>query len=94
MGSGQENIDRSYAPFIFEKTRKFKIQRLDIPVEFKRLDLRVTVDYPDLVWQIFVKNITENNLDGYLNEIIPILDDNPQIKSLVNQFVDDSNAYE
>ena len=40
--------------------------------------------------QIFVQNITENNLDGYLNEIIPILDDNPQI-SLVNQFVDDGN---
>ena len=30
--------------------------------------------------QIFLKNITENNLDGYLNEIIPILDDNLKLK--------------
>ena len=79
--------------YIRENSSKFKIQRLDVPVEFKRLDLRVTVDYPeDLVLCRFLyKNITENNLDGYLNEIIPILDDNPQIKSLVNQFVDDGN---
>lgn len=77
--------------FIRENKDKFRIEYLDAPAEIKRTDIRLTVDYPeDLVLCRAVYNHFRDKAPLIpLSEIIAYLDSRPDLKGLVDQFVEE-----
>tara|TARA_B100000963_G_scaffold274789_1_gene243009 strand:- start:5515 stop:6264 length:750 start_codon:yes stop_codon:yes gene_type:complete len=77
--------------YIRENKSDFKINYVEIPSEIKRLDIRLTVDYPEDL--VFCRKIY-NKFKGHspripLIEIINYIDKNPKMKELVDPFVDE-----
>ena len=77
--------------YIRENKSDFKINYVEIPSEIKRLDIRLTVDYPeDLVFCRKVYNkLKEHSPRIPLTEIIKYIDKNPKMKELVDPLVDE-----
>lgn len=77
--------------YIRENREKFKIQSLVPPEEILRVDIRLTVDHPeDLVLCRAVFNEFKDIAPLIpVNKIIDFLDSKPQLKDLVNPFVEE-----
>jgi spore coat polysaccharide biosynthesis protein SpsF len=77
--------------YIREHKNDFKIGYLQAPKAIHRTDIRLTVDYPEdlvlcrAVYQRFKHLAPRIPLD----QIISFLDDNPQLKALVNPYVEE-----
>ena len=77
--------------YIRENKKLFKLGYVAIPPEICRTDIRLTVDYPeDLVLCRYVYNQLKHKAPLIpLVEIIELLDASPNIKELVNPFVEE-----
>lgn len=77
--------------YIRENKSEFKVGYVDIPSELRRTDIRLTIDYPeDLVFCRFIYQALKHKAPLIpLSEIITLIDENPEMKKLVNPFVDD-----
>lgn len=77
--------------YIRENKSEFKLGYVDIPNELRRTDIRLTIDYPeDLVFCRFIYQALKDKAPLIpLTEIIDLIDENPEMKKLVNPFVDD-----
>jgi len=88
-----ENKHRSELCSLFmrENKDKFSIVYVDKPENIRRQDIRLTIDYPeDLVLCRAVYKEFKNFAPLIpLNKIINFLDSNPQIKALVDPFVEE-----
>jgi len=77
--------------FIRENKKQFKIELRDVPPALQRLDLRLTVDYPEDL--ILCRAVYENFKDKAplipLKEIIEFLDLNPALVRLTSQFCEE-----
>ena len=76
--------------YIRENISDFKVNFIDAPDEICRTDIRVTVDNPeDLILIRFIyKELANEKLLISLNEIIKLLDKNPNYKELVRDYID------
>lgn len=77
--------------FIRENKSEFKIKNVDIPQSLRRTDIRLTIDYPeDLILCRAVYTHFKHKVPKIpLSDIIAYLDENPQLKALVNPFVEE-----
>jgi spore coat polysaccharide biosynthesis protein SpsF len=77
--------------YIRENKEKFKIRYVDVPLELRRTDLRLTVDYPEdlVVCRAVYAQFKDKAPRIPVNEIIAFLDKNPNLKDLVDPFVDE-----
>lgn len=77
--------------YIRENKDLFKFNLIKVPEELKRLDIRLTVDYPeDLVLCRFVYESLKHEAPLIpLREIIQLLDKNENYKLLVKKYVDE-----
>lgn len=75
--------------YIRENKDKFKIQYVEIPSALRRLDIRLTVDYPEDL--VFCRRIYQEFKSLApripLDKIIAFIDENPELKKLVDPFV-------
>lgn len=77
--------------FLRENKDRYKFNFVEIPKHLKRLDIRLTVDYPeDLVLCRAVYNEFKDLAPRIpLDKIIPYLDSNEPLKQLVDPFIED-----
>jgi spore coat polysaccharide biosynthesis protein SpsF len=77
--------------FIRENLSKFKIWDIVVPDEVKRTDIRLTIDYPEDL--VFCRAIYSHFKDSApkipLTEIISFIDQHPDLKAIVDPFVDE-----
>jgi spore coat polysaccharide biosynthesis protein SpsF len=75
--------------YIRENKSDFRIGQIQVPAEIKRMDIRLTIDYPeDLVLCRAVYNEFKHLAPRIpLTEIIAFVDANPSLKALVDPFV-------
>ena len=76
--------------YIRENKHLFNIGYVDIPQHLRRLDIRLTVDYPeDLILCRYVySSLHSNSFPIQLEDIINLLDASPHITSLVEPFIE------
>jgi spore coat polysaccharide biosynthesis protein SpsF len=76
--------------YIRENKASFKIGYVEIPKELRRTDIRLTIDYPeDLILCRFVYSKLRDKAPLIpLAEIIRLIDANPEIKKLVDPYVE------
>jgi len=73
--------------YIFENQDKFKIEKHSSPAEFNRLDMRLTVDWPEdliVMREIYKELKLKPNQPLEFRKVIEFLDKNPKINSLNN----------
>jgi spore coat polysaccharide biosynthesis protein SpsF len=77
--------------YMYENKREFNIQYIKIPKEIQRKDIRLTIDYPeDLILCRFVYSELKKFAPLIpLTEIIKLLDNNIEIKKLVDKYIVD-----
>ena len=77
--------------FIRENKDKFNIGYVDIPEKIRRTDIRLTIDYPEdlVLCRAVYKEFEQFAPLIPLDKIIDFLDLNPQLKALVDPFVED-----
>lgn len=77
--------------YIREHQDKFNIEYVDIPEQIRRTDIRLTIDYPEdlVLCRAIYKEFEQYAPLIPLNEIINFLDSNPQLKSLVDPFIEE-----
>lgn len=77
--------------YIRENKDKFKIQHVDAPSAVGRKDIRLTIDYPEdlILCRAVYTRFKEKAPCIPVGEIIEFLDANPELKKLVNPFVED-----
>lgn len=77
--------------YIRENKEKFKIQNIEAPEEMKRMDIRLTIDYPEdlILCRAVYKKFKEKRPLIPLADIISFLDSNPFYKQLVSPYVED-----
>ncbi len=77
--------------YIRENKDKFNISYVDIPEQIRRMDIRLTIDYPEdlVLCRAIYKEFEQYAPLIPLNEIIKFLDSNPQLKSLVDPFIEE-----
>jgi len=77
--------------FIRENKSKFKIKYVEVPSYIRRLDIRLTVDYPEdlILCRELYKNLSIYHPRIPLIKIIDYLDKNIHLKKLVSKYVDD-----
>lgn len=77
--------------YIRENKQNFRIAYIEIPLEIRRTDIRLTIDYPeDLVLCRFVyKHLKHKAPLIPLIEIIQLLDSNYEIKKLVEPYIEE-----
>lgn len=77
--------------YIREHKDQFKINNLDAPQAIKRTDIRLTIDYPEdlVLCRKVYSNFKSMAPRVPLVEIIKYLDDNPPLKQLVDEFVEE-----
>lgn len=88
MGEGRHRTELC-SLYIRENKALFKLGYVEIPSELRRTDIRLTIDYPeDLILCRFVYSRLKAKAPLIpLDEIIQLLDANPQMKTLVAPFV-------
>lgn len=77
--------------YIRENKDEFKIGYVEVDQEIKRTDIRLTIDYPeDLVLCRAVYQTLKHLAPRIpLKQIIDFIDSNPQLKALVNPFIEE-----
>ena len=77
--------------YIRENRDKFRIQSLEAPKHIKRTDIRLTVDYPEdlVLCRAVYKHFRDKVPFIPLGEIIEYLDANPELKALVDPFIEE-----
>jgi spore coat polysaccharide biosynthesis protein SpsF len=77
--------------FIRENKEKFRIQEIEVPKEVKRMDIRLTIDYPEdlILCRAVYQQFKEKAPLIPLTDIIQFIDDNPKLKELVQPFVEE-----
>lgn len=77
--------------YIRENKNKFKIKYIDIPELIKRTDIRLTIDYPEdlILCRAVYKHFKHLAPKIPLADIIGYLDENPQLKALVDPFIEE-----
>ena len=77
--------------YIRENKSHFKIFSIEIPIEIKRTDIRLTVDYPEdlILCRAIYKEFNYLAPRIPLIKIIDFLDRNPDLKKLVEPFIDE-----
>jgi spore coat polysaccharide biosynthesis protein SpsF len=77
--------------YIRENKSKFKIQHVDAPQAIKRLDIRLTIDYPEdlVLCRAIYSHFKEKAPRIPVGDIIEFLDKNPQLKTIVDPFVEE-----
>jgi spore coat polysaccharide biosynthesis protein SpsF len=75
--------------FIRENKDRFKHELVGIPDSLRRTDLRFTVDYPEdlVLCRAIYEEFKSQSPRIPLASIIKFVDDNPNLKALVNKFV-------
>jgi spore coat polysaccharide biosynthesis protein SpsF len=75
--------------YIRENAEHFNIQQIEPPPEVKRTDIRLTIDYPEdlILCRILYSQFKEKAPFIPLAELIQYLDDNPDIKKIVEPLV-------
>ncbi len=89
LGGDEERSERC-SLYVRRHLEDFKVEILDIPDEWKRLDLRLTVDYPeDLVVcrQIYAALKEPGTCRIPLSKIIPWLEANKAVHDLIEPYV-------
>ena len=77
--------------FIRENKEKFRIREIEAPKEVKRMDIRLTIDYPEdlILCRAIYQRFKEKAPLIPLADIIQFLDQNPKLKELVQPFVEE-----
>jgi spore coat polysaccharide biosynthesis protein SpsF len=77
--------------YIRENKNKFRIQEIEAPKEVKRMDIRLTIDYPEdlILCRAVYQRFKEKAPLIPLSDIIQFLDQNPKLKELVQPFVEE-----
>lgn len=77
--------------YIRENKNKFKIQYVQVPPEIKRTDIRLTIDNPEdlILCRAIYAHFKEKAPRIPVAEIIKYLDANPQLKALVDPFIEE-----
>jgi len=77
--------------YIRENKDKFNIDYVDIPEQIRRTDIRLTIDYPEdlVLCRAIYKEFEQFAPLIPLNKIIDFLDSKPQLKALVDPFVEE-----
>ena len=75
--------------YIREHKPDFKIQLADIPLEIRRPDIRLTIDYPEdlILCRAVYKEFKHMAPRIPVSAIIQFLDNNPDLKKLVDPFI-------
>jgi spore coat polysaccharide biosynthesis protein SpsF len=75
--------------YIRENKSKFKIHYVDAPLSIKRTDIRLTIDYPEdlVLCRAVYKQFKHLAPRIPLQNIIDFLDNNPNLKALVEPYV-------
>ena len=75
--------------YIRENKEKFKIQYVSIPDELRRIEIRLTVDFPEdlVLCRKVYQHFKQQAPRIHLGDIIRFLDLNPDLKKLVDPFV-------
>ncbi len=86
LGS-QKHRNEFCSLFIYENQDKFKIIKQDAPQEFERLDMRLTVDWPEdliVMREIYAGLNLSPSKPLEFKRVIEFLDKNPKINSINN----------
>jgi spore coat polysaccharide biosynthesis protein SpsF len=77
--------------YIRENKLKFSINYVDVPATIKRTDIRLTVDYPEdlVLCRAVYSRFKEKTPKIPLEEILAFLDENPDLKELVEPFIEE-----
>ena len=77
--------------YIREHKEDFSIGYIDIPAEIKRMDIRLTIDYPEdlILCRAVFQKFKHLSPRIPVNQIIKFVDDNPKLKELVSPFVEE-----
>ncbi|MFH1282528.1 MAG: acylneuraminate cytidylyltransferase [bacterium] len=89
---GEEKHRSEYCSlYIRENKSKFKLNYVEVPVEIKRTDIRLTVDYPEdlILCRAIYQRFKDKAPKIPLKEIIVFLDEQPRLKELVAGFVEE-----
>lgn len=80
--------------YIRENEHEFNVRKLTPPEKLKRMDLRLTVDYPEdlVVCRQVYNNFREQAPILDLEQVVDFLDSRPDLKSLITPFVEDGYA--
>ena len=75
--------------YIRENKDKFKIHYVNVPQAIKRTDIRLTIDYPEdlVLCRAIYSHFKEKAPKIPLGEIITFLDQNPDLKALVEPLI-------
>ncbi len=81
--------------YIREHRADFKVEVLPVPAELERLDLRLTVDYPEdlIVCRHVYAHLKHLAPHLPVKDIIAFLDANPQLQALVAPFVNPQRTW-
>lgn len=76
--------------YVRKNPHEFKIEILEPPHVLKRLDLRLTVDYPEdlILCRVLYEQFKSEAPHIPLHKIINLIDDHPSIHKMVEPFVD------
>lgn len=77
--------------YIREHKSDFKIEFVEFENRYRRMDIRLTIDYPEdlILCRAVYANFKDKAPFIPLDEIITFLDDNPQIKAICSPFVEE-----
>ena len=93
---GEERHRGETSLYIRENPDEFKVERVDVPVEVRRPDIRLTVDYPEDL--VLCRRVYDHFRDQApripVGEIIRYLEDNPQLLALVEPYVENPELYD
>jgi spore coat polysaccharide biosynthesis protein SpsF len=76
--------------YLRENAERFKIQQVEPPSEVKRMDIRLTIDYPEdlILCRAVYSQFKEKAPFIPLAEVIQYLDENPELKKIVEPWVE------
>lgn len=77
--------------YIRENKNKFSIKNVNIPQLIQRTDIRLTIDYPEdlILCRAVYKHFQHLAPKIPLADIIAFLDENPQLKTIVDPFIEE-----
>jgi spore coat polysaccharide biosynthesis protein SpsF len=75
--------------YIRRRLDQFRIEIIDVPASWKRMDLRLTVDYPEdlVVCRRVYAALKAHAPRISLDQIIPFLDSHPELRAMVAPYV-------
>lgn len=78
--------------YVRENRKDFKVEVVEPIKENRRMDIRLTVDYPEdlVICRKIYEALSDKAPNIPLSDIISFMDDNPQLKDLVRPYVDEN----